>query len=152
MDEDLFVTFSVIGLTGEVLKFEGETSLPLSELRKMLSLILMGLPVVEILETIEKPPTNFGTSSVKVDPIDTTMLGDSWVSYLPTDAPTKRRPPRPKTKLVCHRCGRPYKGMSIRQKYCHKKDCEATAAASFVAGAVGHRHSGNGRTYKNASV
>ena len=111
----------------DLLNFTGETELSLSDLRKILAAIVTGANV-----SLDESPV------VTVAPVEAVVEVSDWDAALSSWEPAAVKPrksPRRKTSLVCVRCGRSFKGMGSNQKYCHKSDCEAVAAAAFIKAA-----------------
>jgi protein-arginine kinase activator protein McsA len=104
----------------DLLNFTGETELSLQDLRKILSAIVTGATVEQVVSTVPQ----------------------SLLSALEDAAPSlkvkPRKSPRRKTKLVCVSCGRPFKGMGITQKYCHKADCKEVSLPNIAQIVTAH--------------
>jgi ribosomal protein L37E len=101
----------------DLLNFTGETELSLPDLKKILSAIISGA-------TVEQYYSNPSVDEAKTAPaVNTTGVQEIVLDSHKSSVTAKRKSPRRKTKLVCLRCGRSFKGMGITQKYCHKADC-----------------------------
>jgi len=108
----------------DLLNFTGETELSLQDLRKILSAIVTGATVEQVVS-----PKALDSSAAD------TLTSSSAVSYAKFSLQTEpRKSPRRKTRLVCVSCGRTFKGMGVNQKYCHKADCRDVELRNIVDG------------------
>ena len=152
MAEKLKVLFQVsearkgdFGVTSRkpVLEFTGEVDLTLEELRKVLSYVVVGSASQQALfgQSLSEPNVK-KLSHLEAAGIKALTEQDDW-SYdqeisitEPLPPKLKRKSPRPKTSLVCQRCGRKFKGFTSRQKCCGKDDCKIVAAARHISAPV----------------
>lgn len=128
----------------DLLNFTGETELSLPDLRKILAAIVTGASV-----SLGEYPV------VTVAPVESAVELSEWDKALSSWEPVvvkPRKSPRRKTSLVCVRCARPFKGMSITQKYCHKKDCETVAAALVKVAPARKSQKGIAKNYPSKRI
>jgi hypothetical protein len=135
--------------TVEVMDFRGETDLTLAELKDVLAFVVTGVRsdsvkvLVDETELYTDPyggldVTSFDTAyDLTKSTLTPAVVSDyepTELTFTPAVVPKiKRKSPTPHKKAVCENCGRSYKAVTGRQRFCHKEDCaEVTASLATM--------------------